>query len=151
MKRRRISLFPVVLLAVALVLAVLVVMANRGDRGTATEAAPPWPWATTQFVEDSIEAFNQTVVQPIADTVRQLQGDVSDLDRRVRALETTVGQLQGDVSDLDRRVRALETTVGQLQGDVSDLDRRVTALETDVDSGLPSSLDGTRLNSSCSL
>ena len=130
MKRRRISLFPVVLLAVALVLAVLVVMANRGDRGTAMEAATPWPWATTQFVDDSIEAFNQTVVQPIA---------------------ATVGQLQGDVSDLDRRVRALETTVGQLQGDVSDLDRRVTALETDVDSGLPSSLDGTRLNSSCSL
>ena len=60
-------------------------------RGTATEAANSPKWATPQFVADSIQAFNQAVVQPIAATVAQLQGDVSDLDQRVTALESGGG------------------------------------------------------------
>jgi len=48
-------------------------------------------WATVQFVEGAIEAFNQAVVQPIAAAVGQLQGDVADLDERVTALENSSG------------------------------------------------------------
>ena len=63
---------------------------------TATPTATPTPTpalATIQFVDDSIEAFNQTVVQPIAAAVTQLQADVSDLDQRVAALEMPQGRL----------------------------------------------------------
>ena len=57
-------------------------------RGGVFEAEAAPRFATEQLVEDSIDAFNQVVVQPIADAVAQLQGDVIDLDQRVTALET---------------------------------------------------------------
>ncbi len=74
------------LTALAVVLLALGVVVGLALRSSATEAAPKW--ATPEFVDDSIEAFNQAVVQPIAATVGQLQGDVTDLDQRVTALET---------------------------------------------------------------
>ena len=49
--------------------------------------------ATIQFVDESIEAFNHPVVQPIGAAVAQLQGDVSDLNQRVTALEMPQGRL----------------------------------------------------------
>ncbi len=68
--------------------------------GPSSQCATPTPTptptpalATIQFVDDSIEAFNQAVVQPIADAVAQSQGDVSDLDQRVAALEMPQGRL----------------------------------------------------------
>ncbi len=68
--------------------------------GPSSQCATPTPTptptpalATIQFVDDSIEAFNQAVVQPIAAAVGQLQGDVTDLDQRVAALETPQGRL----------------------------------------------------------
>ena len=74
----KLTALAVVVLSLGLVLGVTL-------RGTATEAAPRF--ASIQFVDESIEAFNQTVVQPIGAAVAQLQGDVSDLDQRVTALE----------------------------------------------------------------
>ncbi len=75
----KLTALAVVILALGIVLGVTL-------RGTATEAAPRF--ASVQFVDESIEAFNQAVVQPIAAAVAQLQGDVIDLDQRVSALET---------------------------------------------------------------
>ena len=82
------------LTALAVVILAIGIVLGLALRGTATEAAPPW--VTPQFVDDSIEAFNQTVVQPIAATVGQLQGDVSDLDQRVSALEFPGSQQRED-------------------------------------------------------
>ena len=84
------------LTALALVILALGIVLGLALKGTATEAAPKW--ATLQFVDDSIEAFNQAVVQPIGAAVAQLQGDVIDLDQRVTALETGAGPL-GIVTD----------------------------------------------------
>ena len=74
------------LTALAAVILALGIVLGLAPRGAVTEAAPRF--ASIQFVDESIEAFNQAVVQPIADAVAQLQGDVSDLDQRVMALET---------------------------------------------------------------
>ncbi len=61
---------------------------------TPTPTPTPTPeLATVQFVDDSIEAFNQAVVQPIGTAVAQLQGDVTDLDQRVAALEMPQARL----------------------------------------------------------
>ena len=77
------------LTALAVVILALGIVLGLALRGTTTEAAPRW--ATPQFVDDSIEAFNQAVVQPIADAVAQLQGDVNELDQRVTELEAADG------------------------------------------------------------
>jgi hypothetical protein len=72
--------------AVAVVLLALGVVLGLALRDTVADAAPPW--ATIQYVDDSIEALNQAVVEPIAVAVAELEGDVTDLDQRVGALET---------------------------------------------------------------
>ena len=80
----KLTILAVVTLALGVVLGLTL-------RGTATEVAASPKWATREFVDDSIQAFNQAVVQPIAATVAQLQGDVSDLHQRVTALESGDG------------------------------------------------------------
>jgi hypothetical protein len=52
--------------------------------GTAEAASK---YATTRFVEDSISAFSQSVVQPLAARVGLLEDDVAALDARVDELE----------------------------------------------------------------
>ena len=74
------------LTALAVVILALGIVLELAPRGAVTEAAPRF--ASIQFVDESIEAFNQAVVQPIAVAVAQLQGDVIDLNQRVTALET---------------------------------------------------------------
>ena len=74
------------LAALAVAVLALGIVLGLAPRGAVTEAAPRF--ASIQFVDESIEAFNQAVVQPIAAAVAQLQGDVIDLDQRVSALET---------------------------------------------------------------
>jgi hypothetical protein len=63
----------------------LLVVGFMITRNGAAEAASKY--ATTQFVEDSIRAVTQSVIQPLAARVGVLEEDVSSLDSRVDQLE----------------------------------------------------------------
>lgn len=48
-------------------------------------------FATKEFVENAIQQFNQQVVDPLADAVAALQGEVDELEQRVETLDPPIG------------------------------------------------------------